>query len=307
MTDVYDMVIVGGGPAGLTAGLYAARLRRRTLLLERALIGGQIVNAERVENFPGFPEGVSGFELGQLMQQQATKYGLEVMTTEVTGLELPSLVKVVQTTDGPIFARAIIVAGGADPAKLGVPGEEQLTGRGVSYCALCDGAFFRDQPVAVIGGGDAAVEEAIFLTRYASQVTVVHRRDRLRAAKILQERAMADPKIHFLWHSVVEEISGVEEVTGLKVRNVKSGQVTGLPVSGVFIYIGFQPNSHYLKGLVPLDATGHIVVNQQMETGAPGVFAAGDIRRGSARQAITAAGDGATAAVSADRYLDELG
>ncbi|MFC1924191.1 thioredoxin-disulfide reductase [Chloroflexota bacterium] len=299
----YDLIIIGGGPAGLTAGLYAARGRLATLLIEKGVIGGQITNAALVENFPGFPQGISGFELGQLLHQQATKYGLETIPAEVTGVEFDKAIKVVRTGQGEYQAKAVIIAGGSELSKLGVPGEEKLLGRGVSYCATCDGAFFRDKMVVVLGGGDAAITEAIHLTNFASKVTVVHRRDELRASKILQEKAFADPKMDFLWDSVVEEIIGDNVVEGLKVRNVKSGENSTLEVSGVFIYVGLKPNTDYLKEILKLDEKGHILVNTLMETGVEGVFAAGDVRHDSARQAVTATGDGATAAISAERFI----
>ncbi len=305
MDNSYDVIIIGGGPAGLTAGLYAARARLSTLLIERAIPGGQIVNAELVENYPGFPEGVSGYELGQLMYAQATKFGLETLAEEVTGIELRDKVQVVKTTDGDYTTRSLIIASGSELNKLGVPGEKEFTGRGVSYCATCDGALFKDEVVAVVGGGNAAIEEALFLTRFVSKVMVIHRREELRAAKVLQERAFANPKIEFVWDSVVEAIKGDDAVSGLEVKNVKTGEVSSLNVTGVFIYVGFHPNTDFLKGFLPLDSVGNIPVNDQMETEIPGVFAAGDLRSNSARQVVTAVGDGATAALSAERYLSE--
>ena len=305
MDSSYDVIIIGGGPAGLTAGLYAARARLSTLLIERAIPGGQIVNAELVENYPGFPEGISGYELGQLMYAQATKFGLETLAAEVTSIELRDKVKVVKTTEGDLTARALIIASGSDLNKLDVAGEGELTGRGVSYCATCDGALFKDQIVAVVGGGNAAIEEALFLTRFASKVMVIHRREELRAAKVLQERAFANPKIEFVWDSVVEAIKGDDAVSGLEVKNVKTGEVSSLKVAGVFVYVGFHPNTDFLKGFLTLDSVGNIPVNNQMETAIPGVFAAGDLRGNSPRQVATAVGDGATAALSAERYLSE--
>ena len=305
MAEAYDVIIIGGGPAGLTAGIYASRARLRSLLLERGIFGGQIANTEHVENFPGFPDGVSGFELGQLMYQQAEKHGIQIVLAEVTGIEVGDKDKVVKTTEGDFAAPAVIIAGGAERNKLGVPGEEQLLGKGVSYCATCDGAFFREQVVAVVGGGDSAIEEAILLTRFASKVYVIHRRDQLRASKLHQERAFSNPKIEFVWDSVVEEVVGPDKVQGLVVRNVKTGEVTNLDVTGVFIYVGLHPETDYLKGVLPLDEEGRIPTNQRMETEIPGVFAAGDIRGNSPRQAITAAGEGATAAIAAEKFLAE--
>jgi len=301
----YEVIIIGGGPAGLTAGLYASRARLNSLLIERGLVGGQIASAERVENYPGFPGGISGFELGQLVHQQATQYGLETLLAEVTGIEFEEGQKVVRTTEGDFIAKTIIIAGGSERQKLAVPGEEKFTGKGVSYCATCDAAFFREQPVAVVGGGDAAITEALHLTKFASGVTVIHRRHQLRATRILQERAFSEPKIEFLWDTTVEKIEGEDFVKKLKLNRVPTREKSALEVAGIFISIGFKPNTDYLKGILSLDATGCIIANERMETEIPGILAAGDIRQNSARQAITAAGDGATAAIYAEKFLTE--
>jgi len=303
MTEEYEVIIIGGGPAGLTAGLYTSRDRLNSLLIEQRLVGGQITNAQRVENYPGFPEGISGFELGQLMHQQATKYGLKTITAEATGIELQQGKRVVKTTKGNFTARAVIIASGSERNKLGIPGEEEFTGKGVSYCATCDAAFFREQPVAIVGGGDTAITEALHLAKFASRVTVIHRRHQLRARRILQEKALAEPKIEFLWDTVVEEIEGEDSVKRLKLRQAVTGEKPTLEIAGIFISIGLKPNTAYLRGTLPLDATGHINTNDQMETEIAGIFAAGDIRRHSARQVITAAGDGATAAIYAEKYI----
>lgn len=305
MDRAYDVIIIGGGPAGLSAGLYAARASLSTLLIEKGILGGQIANVEHVENYPGFPEGISGFQLGQAMHQQATKYGLETVAAEVTAIELAEKGKVVKTTEGEYLAKALIMATGAEPNRLGVPGEERLLGRGVSYCATCDGPLFRDKVVAVIGGGDSAVEEGLILTRFASRVILIHRRDQLRASKLHQQRAFANQKMEFLWDTVVEEILGDDKVKGLSLRNVKTGERSTLEVSGVFIYVGLHPNTEFLRGLLRLDAQGHIVTNEEMQTEVAGIFAAGDIRQNSPRQVITAAGDGATASLSAEKFLSE--
>jgi thioredoxin reductase (NADPH) len=306
MGDPYQLIIIGGGPAGLSAGLYATRARLSTLLIERAIPGGQIINAELVENYPGFPQGISGAELGSLMEQQATKYGLEIIMAEVEGVEVGEGEKIVHTSEGQYRAKALIIAGGSEHGKLGVPGEEELRGRGVSYCATCDGAFFKDQVIAVVGGGNVAINDALFLTRFASKVIVIHRRDELRATKILSEGAFARPKIEFLWDTVVESIGGDGQVRELGLRNVKTGTESKLEVSGIFVAVGLRPNTGYLEGVVALSQEGFILVNDQMETGVPGVFAAGDIRAGSARQVSSAVGDGATAAISAERYLSSI-
>ena len=306
MIEEYEVIIIGGGPAGLTAGLYTSRARLNSLLIERGLVGGQIANAQWVENYPGFPEGVSGFELGQLIHQQTTKYGLKTITAEAIGIELQQEQKVVKTTKGNFIAKAVIIASGSERYKLGIPGEEEFTGKGVSYCATCDAAFFTHQPVAIVGGGDAAITEALHLAKFASRVIVIHRRHQLRASRILQEKALAEPKIEFLWDTVVEEIGGEDSVKRLKLRQVITGEITTLEIAGIFISIGLKPNTDYLKDILPLDATGHISTNDQMETEIAGIFAAGDIRHHSARQAIAAAGDGATAAIYAEEFIANL-
>ena len=303
MTAEYEVIIIGGGPAGLTAGLYTSRARLNSLLIEKGLIGGQIVNAERVENYPSFPEGISGFELGELMHKQATKYGLKTLIAEVSGIELQEEQKVVKTTEGNFITKVVIIAGGDKWQKLGTPGEEEFTGKGVSYCAICDAAFFRELPVAVIGGGDSAITEALYLAKFASKVTLIHRRDQLRATRILQEKAFAEPKIEFLWNNIVKEIEGKDTVKRLKLQQVKTGEESTLDISGVFISVGRSPNTDYLKDILPLDDTGHIITNSRMETQIAGIYAAGDIRHDSTHQVITAAGDGATAAIYAEVFL----
>ena len=299
----YEVVIIGGGPAGLTAGIYAARARLKSLLVEKGAAGGWIINAGVVENYPGFPDGVNGLELADAMQRQAVKFGLEMLTAEVNGLGLKGEQKILKTSEGDITARAVIVAGGSDRVKLGVPGEEEFTGRGVAYCAVCDGYFYRGVPVAVVGGGNAAMNEALELTKFASRVYVIHRRDELRATKILQERAFADKKIEFLWETVVEAIEGQDKVKRLRLKNVKTGEKSSLDISGVFVAVGFRPNTGYLKNMVALEDNGTIITNEKMETNVPGILAAGDIRSSSIRQVAAAVGDGAVAAVYAERYL----
>ena len=301
----YDVIIIGGGPAGLSAGIYTARARLKSLLLERGAVGGQIINTEWVENYPGI-ESIGGIELTMMMHKQAEKFGLETVIADVTGLEVQGKDKLVRTTKSEFTAKAVIITGGSERQKLGILGEAEYTGKGVSYCATCDGAFFRDKPVAVVGGGNAAITEALDLAKFASKITVIHRRDELRATKILQEKAFAEPKIEVLWDTVIDEITGDTFVTRLKVRNVKTDKVSDLNVSGVFMAVGFKPNTDYLKGVLELDSIGAIVTGNNMETSVPGVFAAGDIRGSSIRQVIAAAGDGAIAAVNAERYISGL-
>jgi thioredoxin reductase (NADPH) len=299
----YDVVIIGGGPAGLTAGIYAARARLKSMLIEKAIAGGLIVNAGLVENYPGFPHGISGLELGEVMSRQAVKFGLEILTAEVSGLEVKGEQKVVQTSEGDVAAKAIIIASGCNLVKLGVPGEEEFTGRGVAYCAICDATFYRDVPVAVVGGGNAAITEALELSKFASRVTVIHRRQELRAARIIQEKAFAEPKIEFLWNKVVEAIEGEDMVKRIRLRNVRTEKKSTLDISGIFSAIGYKPNTDYLKGVLFLDASGAIMTDEKMETGVPGILAAGDIRTGSIRQVVAATGDGAVAAIYAERFI----
>ena len=305
MNKEYEIVIIGGGPAGLSAGLYTSRARRSTLLIERGLVGGLITETELVENYPGFPEGISGLELGELMHQQATKYGLETLLAEVTGLELQQGQKIIKTTEGNFTAKAVIIASGSERLKLGVPGEKEFTGKGVSYCATCDAAFFRELPVAVAGGGDVGITEALHLAKFASKVTVIELLPKLGASRILQERAAAEPKIEFRLNTRVEEIEGEEVVKRLKLRQVITGEKATLDVAAIFVSIGIKPNTDYLKGILSLDATGTIITNDKLETNIPGIFAAGDIRHNSVRQAIAAAGDGATAAIYAEKFITE--
>ena len=305
MNKEYEIVIIGGGPAGLSAGLYTSRARRGTLLIERGLVGGLITETELVENYPGFPEGISGLELGELIHQQATKYGLETLLAEVTGLELQQGQKIIKTTEGNFTAKAVIIASGSERLKLGVPGEKEFTGKGVSYCATCDAAFFRELPIAVAGGGDVGITEALHLAKFASKVTVIELLPKLGASRILQERAAAEPKIEFRLNTRVEEIKGEEVVKRLKLRQVITGEKATLDVAAIFVSIGIKPNTDYLKGILSLDATGTIITNDKLETNIPGIFAAGDIRHNSVRQAIAAAGDGATAAIYAEKFITE--
>lgn len=305
MADSYDVVIIGSGPTGMAAGVFTGRARLKTLLIERMLPGGQIATTSTVENYPGFPEGIEGPDLSERFAEHARKEGVESRSAEVTGLRVDGAWRIVETDDGDVTARAVIITSGADHNRLGVPGEMEYMGKGVSNCAVCDGAFFAGSPVAVVGGGDAALDEGLFLTRYASAVTVIHRRDQLRASKILQQRALRHPKMKFVWDTAVEAIEGDKVVDKLRLRNLKDSKPSTLDAEGVFIYIGLSPNTDYIKGLLPMDNGGHLIVNARMETAVPGIFAAGDIRQNAARQVVSAAGDGATAALSVRRYLKE--
>jgi thioredoxin reductase (NADPH) len=305
MADVLDVLIVGGGAAGYTAGLFAARDRCRALLIEKFTAGGQVLNCEHITNFPGFPQGIAGYTLGPALQEQATAAGLQVAMNEVTAVRRDGELLQVETDGGPHTTRALIVASGSRFTTLGVPGEEEFVGRGISHCASCDGSFFMQKPVVVVGGGDAAVDEALHLTQYAASVTVVHRRDALRACASLQERGRAERKISFRWNTVVRSIEGGDGVERVQVSDVGTGQTATIPASGVFIYAGLTPNTDFLHDLVPLDERGQIVTDLRMRTRVPGVLAAGDVRAESARQLVTGAGDGATAALAAVQYLRE--
>lgn len=303
----YDLLIIGGGPAGLTAGIYAVRARLKTLLIEKGLCGGQIVVTEKIENYPGFPEGVSGPELAGQMEEQAKKLGLEIKTfAEVSALAVDGNERKIAVGGEELTGRAVIIASGAHPRKLGIPGEDEFTGRGVSYCATCDGAFFKDKKVLVVGGGDSAVEEALFLTKFASQVTIVHRRDELRAAKILQERAFANPKVDFLWNSHLVEIKGKDRVEVGVVQNKNTLEKTEVLVDGVFMYVGILPNTNFVQGVIELDEAGFALTDADLQTSVPGVFAAGDVRKNQLKQVSVAVGEGAIAAMMAEKYLEEL-
>ncbi len=305
----YDLVIVGGGPAGLTAGLYAARAMLRAVLIEKGAVGGQVLLTDWVDNYPGFPEGISGFELIDKMAAQAARFGLATRLGAVTAMELGGPVKRLVLEDGgDITCRAVIIATGARPRQLGVPGEEEFTGRGVSYCATCDGPFYRGQEVAVVGGGNTAVEEAIFLTRFAAKVHVIHRRNELRATRILQEEAFANPKIAFVLDSRVQRVrGGAQGVEGVDIRH-NDGTERFLPVTGVFMLIGTRPNNDMLPlAELGADAQGFIPTDGEMRTRLAGVMAAGDIRSKAVRQVVTAAGEGAVAVLAAEEYLHHSG
>jgi len=303
----YDVVIIGGGPAGLTAGLYTSRAKLKTLLIERMIMGGQVMTTTKVENYPGFPGGIDGPELMVRFQEHCQEFGLEVNYGEIHGLTQQDGVNLLKLDDGEVRSRAVIITTGAEPRKLDIPGEQEFTGRGVSYCATCDGAFFREQEVAIVGGGDTAAEEALFLTRFARKVYIIHRRNELRATKVLQERIAAHEKIEVLWHSAVQKVIGdYRGMTAVELVDTRDGSTRELPLHGLFIAIGVTPKAHFLKDVVQLDADGHILTDAECRTSLPGVFAAGDVRKKILKQIATAVGDGAVAAIMAEKYLDDL-
>ena len=300
----YDVVIVGGGPAGLTAGMYASRAMLKTVMIEKAVPGGQILLTDWMENYPGFPEGLTGADLVVKMREQGLKFGLRNEINEVVSLDLSQPVKQLLLTDKTITARSIVIASGARPRKLGIPGEKRFFGKGVSTCATCDAPFYKDRVAVAVGGGDTAVQESLYLAKFARKVYLVHRRDRLRAAKILQERLFKTPNIEILWDSVPEEISGFFNVEAVTVRHLKTEQTRTLQADGCFIWIGILPNSSFLKGSLQLDPNGFVVTDNNLETTVPGVFAAGDVRVTPLRQVATAVGDAAIAAVGAEHYIE---
>jgi thioredoxin reductase (NADPH) len=308
VTEVRDVIVIGSGPAGYTAALYAARAQLNPLVFEGSVTaGGALMNTTDVENFPGFPDGVLGPDLMDAMRKQAERFGAQLIPEDVTGVDLTANPKVVRADADTYYAKTVIIATGSRYRELGIEGEKRLSGHGVSWCATCDGFFFRQQDIAVIGGGDSAMEEATFLTRFADTVTIVHRRSELRASKIMQERAFANPKIRFLWDSEVTEVLGDTKVSGLRVRNGKTGEESILEVAGLFVAIGHDPRSELFTGQLATDAEGYLLVEQpSTRTAIPGVFACGDVVDRTYRQAVTAAGTGCSAALDAERYLTSL-
>ncbi len=302
--EIYEVIILGGGPGGLTAGLYTSRARLSTLLIEKGLFGGQMTTTELVENYPGFPQGVTGDELSRLMEEHARKFGMETVAQEVVKVSLEGSTKVVHTYESAYRCEALIISTGAEYRKLGIPGENEFAGKGVSYCATCDGAFFRDGRIVVVGGGDSALTEALFLTKFAEELTIIHRRDALRGTKIYQERVFAHPKIKFLWNSIVQEIKGDSTVRSIIVKNVKTEETKEFETDGAFLFIGVEPRTQFLTGIVEMDGGGYILTNEDCETSAKGIFAVGDCRKKLLRQIATAVGDGATAAFAAEKFLE---
>ena len=304
---IYDVIIIGGGPSGLSAGIYTSRARLKTLLIEKAGCGGQIAITDHLENYPGFEEGINGFELAVKMEKQARTFGCEISYGEVISIENSATTKKVKLSDNKEFlTKTIIIASGANFKKLNVPGEKEFTGKGVSYCATCDGPFFRNKEIAVVGGGDSALQEALYLTKFAMKVNLIHRRDSFRAAKILQEKVINEPKINIIYDTIVEEISGKDTVEQTKLKNVKNGNISELAVNGIFVFVGWLPNTKFLNNTdIKLNQNGYIVTDANMQTSIEGIFACGDVREKILRQVVTAAGDGATAAISAQHYLEE--
>jgi thioredoxin reductase (NADPH) len=302
-----DVIIIGGGPAGLTAALYAARAAANPLVIIGEAVGGQAATTHEIENYPGFPDGVGGPALAQQMQAHAERFGAKVHFDTATSVDFRAHPFMVRTRTQEFAAKTVIVSTGSSPRKLGVPGENKYAGHGVSYCATCDGYFFKDKDVVVVGGGNSAVDESLFLTRLVNSIKIVHRRDALRADPVLQERAFAEDKIEFVWNTVVEEIQGeTGEANAVRMRNVQTGEVSTIETGGVFVYIGHVPNTEVFRGQLELDEQGYIVTNRRQHTSVPGVFAAGDVQDAIFRQIVTAAGTGSAAAIEAIRYLDEL-
>lgn len=303
----YDLVIIGGGPAGLTASIYAARARLNILVLEKSAVGGQILVTDWIENYPGFPEGLSGADLVMKMAEQAKRFGVDIETNQVRSMDVAGPLKQLVLDDRTVTAKAVIIATGASPKKLGVPGEAEFYGRGISTCATCDAPFFKNSVVAAVGGGDTAVQESLFLTRFAQKVYLIHRRDALRATRILQERALANEKIEIKWDSVLTAVSGSDAgVERITIENVKTGEKSDLAVEGCFVWVGTMPNTSFLDGVVAVDKAGFVVVNAKMETSVPGVYAAGDVRNTPLRQVATAVGDAAIAAFQAAGYIESM-
>ena len=303
----YDLVIIGGGPAGLTAAIYGARARLKVVIFEKSAPGGQILVTDWIENYPGFPEGLTGADLVEKMTAQARRFGAEIETNQVLSLDVAGTVKRLTLNDRVITAKAVIIATGASPRKLGVPGEDAFYGKGISTCATCDAPFFRNSVVAAVGGGDTAVQESLFLTRFAKKVYLIHRRDQLRATRILQERASENEKIEIIWNSVVTSVNGSDAgLESITVKNVKTEEEQVLAVEGCFMWVGILPNTAFLKDAVTLDKGGFVVVNSRMETSVPGVYAAGDVRNTPLRQVATAVGDSAIAAFEAAAYIEAM-
>ena len=301
----FDVAIIGGGPAGLAAAVYAARGGMKTVIFEKALVGGQITTTADVENYPGFEDNMSGFDIADKMRMQAEKFGTEIKQENIKSIKLDHINKLVETDSNKYNVKSVILATGANPRKLGVQGEAKYTGRGVSYCATCDGALYRDKTVAIVGGGDSAVEEAIFLTKFAKKVYIIHRRDELRAVKLIRQRAFENDKIEIIWDSIIKEVKGGDFIEKVELYNKKTKEISELELDGIFIYVGIIPNNELVKSVVDLDEQGFILTNETMGTKIPGLYAAGDVVHKVLRQVVTAVSDGATAAFSAEKWTEE--
>ena len=302
----YDVIIIGGGGAGLTAAIYTSRANLKTLLLEKLTPGGQIALTDMVENYPGFPEGVTGTDISMRMEEQAKKYGTEIQYEDVESIKKSGAHFQIKTAKATYEAKSVIIASGASFRTLGVPGERELTGRGVSYCATCDGAFFKNKVIVVVGGGDSAMQEGLFLTRFVTKLNVVHRRDKLRASPILQDRARENPKFNFIWDTVISAVEGSGKVQKVRLKNLKTNQEQVFKTDGVFVFIGHDPATKFLNGFVELDDKGYVKANERFETSVPGVFTAGEVRSGAVKQLVSACGEGCSAALSAQAYLEDL-
>lgn len=302
----YDLIIIGGGPAGLTAAIYAGRAKLRYLLVEKAFLGGLISTTFLIENYPGFPQGIPGTELGERFEEQAKLHGLEIVYGEVTKIKFEKDYKIVEVGNRKFDCKSIIIATGSQPKKLNVAGEEKFLGRGVSFCATCDGAFYKDKHVIVVGGGNSAIEEALFLTRYVKKISIVHRRNKLRADKILAEKALHEPKIFILWHTTIEKIIGSEKVERVQLKDIQANASKTINADGVFVYIGTEPNTKFIDTKINLSEEGYIITDNEMKSNVPGVFAAGDVRNHTIKQVVTACSDGAVAVYSAIKYIENL-
>lgn len=303
---IYDVIIIGGGPSGMTSAIYSSRSRLKTLLIEKAGCGGQIAITDNIENYPGFEQGINGFELATKMQTQATNFGTEFVYGEAVSLQLNDKIKKVVLLDNKeYFAKTIIISSGASFKKLGIKGEQEFIGKGVSYCATCDGPFFRNKEIVVVGGGDSALQEALYLTKFAVKVNLIHRRNEFRAAKILQEKVFKEQKINIIFDSVVEEISGKDVLKRVTLKNIKTNTISQLSVNGVFVFVGWTPNTNFLNNQLKLNKQGYIITDDKMNTSIEGVFACGDVREKTLRQVVTATCDGAIAAISAQHYLEK--
>jgi thioredoxin reductase (NADPH) len=301
----YDVIIIGAGPAGLTSALYSARSKLSTLYLENLGVGGQVAATDEIENYPGFSHGISGFDLSLQMEEQALRFGAKPLLAKVLGLELRDQYRIVKTTKGDFISKIIIIASGATPKPLNCPGELDFRTRGVSYCATCDGPFYEESNIIVVGGGNSAVEEACYLTKFANKVSLVHRRDALRATKIIQERALTNPKLEFIWNTIIHEIQGENTVQKAILKNLQTEELSEMPIDGIFIYVGNEPNTSFAKNVIELTEEGYILTDDFMRTNIPGIYAVGDVRHKLLRQVVTAVSDGAIAAYHGEKYIEE--